>query len=353
VITGVNDKTNWEKRLAKTPVVPEYETQPDYGWYRLRTADGTSWNRYFFYYGSVTGCLCCKFNGSPISEDRAIDIWVRAREYPITKELYDLIEGGGQWPDEHPLIGMLHNRPPEEDTLEWLRDQLDPLVTDANRLMKAGPAKTEEAADEAALTVNVIAALSKRVETAKARERAPLAKRVIECDDRWRPLVAASGIYQALKQAVHVPFLLARRREKEAAEAKARAEAAEKQRLAREAQRRAEDEAALAVVTGSPEDTAKAEEVAAEAKATAQDAAFAAQAATEIAQRTVTAGGPGQRGIHLRAKKRAVIQDPIKVFEVFQTNAKVLAELQKAADRAVQAGVVVPGVKVVEDYKAA
>lgn len=73
----------------------------------------------------------------------AARIWPTASQYAVTEELYFAVYEGANWPDIGAELQRLSNTPPADDTLEAIREVIDDLAREADRLIKKGAAKTE------------------------------------------------------------------------------------------------------------------------------------------------------------------------------------------------------------------
>jgi hypothetical protein len=377
-----NDKANWLKRLAGETVI-DAPDHVDYGFYRTRSRDGMTWLPVAFWYVEERGLdpsgaavvrwvLRGRLGLTALDELRAREIAPYASANPITHELYtkiiDALKAGATlpWPDLNPAVSrVMSNLPPSENSLEALREAIDDLRREAERLIKTGAAKTEAEADQAGDVANALAGLEKRADAARVVEKAPHLQACRDVDDKWRGVISAAGIYERLKNIVCEPWLDAEKARKAKAEADARAKAEDALRVAREAEdeaRRKAQEAervATEAAQGDVDAEALAEqqaeaanEAAEAAAALAREAAQATQVANQIATQTVTAGSRG-RGVHLRTVKIVTITDRDAVLAFFKDREEITALLQSMAEKAVKAGITVPGITVTNDTKAA
>ena len=343
-----NDKTNWLNRLAGKHVGIFTDTQPDYGFYRIPTADRTSWRRVAYWY-DANGKIRCRVDHDNVDEAEAMKLWTWASENAITKELYDAVGRGERWPGESEAVTNLSNNPPDEETFEGLQEAIRALTQDAERLMKGGGAKTDATADEASNVAVRLGALWNKADNLRVVEKQPHLDASRNVDDKWRPLLMAADIHKRLKQIVVAPWLAIKAAEKKRREEEARRAAEESARIAREAARKAEEAEKTGDVHAIAEASAKAE------RAT-KEAAFAGQAAKVIADTSVTAGF-GRRGVHLRTEYEYEIEDRAAMFAFFDkqeaTNALITELLLKMGKAAHKAKITVPGLKITEGSKAA
>jgi hypothetical protein len=130
---------------------------------------------------------------------------------------------GEQWPDLSPAVLALgHNAPPEGDTFESLKDQINELKREAETLIKAGGAKTQAEADQASHLANKLAELQKKAEEQRKIEKKPHDDAARAVQQKWMPIIDAADIYRRIKAVVITPFLKKLDDERIAAETAAR-----------------------------------------------------------------------------------------------------------------------------------
>lgn len=355
-MTNKNDPENWYRRLDGE-VIGIIDGQPDRGFYRIKTPDKLSWLPVAYWYTDDTddGKLRCfvgtKERGRAYSEQLANELWPRASEHPITKELYDAVVAGAPWPDLNAEVTR-SNQAPDDNSFEALQERIDDMAREAERLMKAGPAKTQEQADQAADVANKLAELRGKADKERDREKRPHLDAGRAVDDKWRPIIGAADIYSRLKDVVCKPWLAAQKAAKERAEAEARRKAQEAADAARRADEEARRKAAEAERTGNAAAIAEAERKSREAQVATEKAAAAAQTAETVAATSITAGTRG-RGVHLRGKAVVTIEDRAALLAFFNDRQELTDLLQSMAEKAVRAGITVPGVKIEKDSQAA
>lgn len=345
----VNDRTNWELRLAGE-VVPIHDSEPDYGFYRVRSRDKTTW-RTVAYWCDADGALRCLLDGQALDEPRACELWTWACQHPITHEVYTSVRAGGAWADLNEVVTRSNNAP-ADNSFEALQERIDDLAREAERLIKKGAAQTQDEADQAADVANKLGELRATADKAREHEKAPHLQAGRDVDNRWRPIIGAADIYARLKDVVCKPFLAGLKAAKDRAEAEARRKAEDAARAAREAEVEAQRKASEAARNGDAASAQAAEKAKADADAQAQAAAAASQRAADVASRPVTAGTRG-RSVGLRGKTVITIEDRAAVLAYFADRPEVTELLQTLAERAVRAGIVVPGVKSDKESKAA
>lgn len=354
---GTNDTANWERRLKGETIPLTSDMEPDYGFYRVRTKDRTSWRAVAYWYDEAGKIRCFLQGRGELSEDQAREIWSWASRNPITHALYKaVVENGEPWPDLNNEVTRISNMAPEDNSFEAIQERIDDLTREAERLMKAGAATTQDAADQAADVAKTLSDYWKRADNLRVVEKQPHldASRVV--DDKWRPLLTAANIYKTLEQVVCAPWLKAQKIAKENAEAEARRTAAEAAEAARKLEAEARQKAAEAQKTGDNAAIAEANLAAKKVEEATQTAVAAAQTAHNIASATVTAGTRG-RGVHLRSDPVYEIEDRAAMFAFLIGNAKACEDIDatmlKHAKAISKTGIGVPGLKVTKDAKAA
>ena len=345
---GVNDRTNWERRLAGEQITITTDGEPDYGFYRVKSVDRTTWRTVAYWYGE-DGVLRCLLDGRDLDDLRARELWPWASGNPITNELYNAIRRGEPWPGVNSVV-TLSNQAPDDNSFEAIQERIDDLAREADRLMKAGGAKSQEIADQAADVANRLADYWRKADNQRKVEKQPHLDAERAVDNKWRPLLDAADIYKRLKQIVCAPWLAKLKAEKERAEAEAREHARKAYEAAQQAQREAARQAEEAARTGN---IAAAQSQQRQADEAAQEAAAAAQTAQVIATTSVTVGTTGRRSVGLRGRTVVTIEDRDQVLAFFKDRAEITEALQKMAEKAIGAGINVPGVKIAKDYQAA
>lgn len=299
---------NWKRRLAGEKL-PIHDGDPDSGFYRMRLREGGFQP---VAYWQKDGALRTRFGDKDIEEQLGRERWVWCAEHPISHDLYKKIIAGERWPDESEAAGFGHNKGPDLDTFDGIKDRAEDLVRSAEKLIAGGAAKSQDAADQAAHLAEAIADLKKKAEAGHKAEKAPFLEGGRKVDAKWKPIIELTGIYDRIKIAVTTPWLKKLDAEKRAAE---------------EALRKASEKAAE---TGDdvPQE-------------------LVAKAAAPI-----QAGSGGRRTESLREVKTIEIVDYEKVVAFMKGRDDVKEFFQTLCNRALRAGVEVPGTKINIDQKA-
>lgn len=302
----------WRRRLAGE-IISIHDGEPQAGFYRVRTRDKTSWRTVAYWFKD--GALRCRVDGADTEEQRAMDMWPYASKNPITHEVFKSVSEGGAWPDLHE--GVTADRinsagATDENTFDGLQDRITDLARDAEKLIAAGGAKSQDEADRASDLANRLAELHKQADAARAAEKKPFDEGAKVVQGKWLPLLGVADAYKRLKAAVVTPFLVEQERKRRAAE---------------DAARKAAMEAAKA---GQP-----------------------IPEPPPAAVAPVKAGSGGRRSVALRTVKVIAIADRAAVLAFFADNQMISEVLQTLAEKATRAGVTVPGVTVTEEQRAA
>lgn len=300
----------WRRRLTGE-VVPIHDGEPQAGFYRLVSRDGVA-SQPVAYWFTPDGGLRCRVGKQDVSEQFANERWPYASKRPITHDVYKAVLAGEPWPDQNEAVAAdRSNAAPDDNSFEGLKDRIEALARTADELIKAGPATDQAAADRASDLANHLGALQRQADAARAAEKKPHDDAVKAVQAKWLPVVTAADIYKRIKAAVITPFLVAE----------------DQKRKAQEAEQRKKAEAAAQ--TGAP--------------------------MPEQSQRAAgpKAGAAGRRSVALRAVKVVTIADRAAVLEFFKDTQQVTELLQHMAQKAVAAGVNVPGVTITEEQRAA
>lgn len=320
----MTDQFEGWKKLLKGEQVPLHENEPMPGYYRTRMGKDGPWVPVAIWRDGET--LYVTRAGKVVDIGK---VWPFCANNPVSYQAFvDVSENGKDWPDLHPAVQALSNNPPAEETFETLAEAITDLARDAEKLVKAGGAKSQEEADRAAHLANKLAELQGKGDILRKKEKNPHDEAAKAVQTKWLPILTAADIYKRIKLAVVTPFLQEQERKRLAAEAVARRQQAELEA----AQRRATEDA-LRTGAPVPEPVAPTPAV--------------------MPSAPPKAGSGGRRTVALRTVRQITIEDRAKVLEFFADSAAITDLLQTMAEKAVRAGVNVPGTKVIETQVAA
>jgi hypothetical protein len=262
--------------------------------------------------------LYCREGDKNVGATRAMELWNHVCDHPVSEEAYrDVAQYGKLWPDEHELVPMQkpgpgHNLGPEWDwnkievvnpadaeLLAAFKDRLEDLSREAKKRLEGPPIADQDECDRIANLADALAQLDKIAETSRKAERKPHDEALKAIQLRWAPLALLAEVYKDVKYKLITPWL-----------------------QALDGKRKQEAEAAAAAGKPPPSEAPR--------------------------PRAGTRG----RAMSLKSTKKAQIDDYAVCLKFFEDSADVRATVQMLADRAVRAGITVPGVTVIEEGKA-
>lgn len=341
-----NDWTWWTNALkgVRGDISPD---DPMTGYYRVRRKGHTSDSPCAYWIDRKTGEQRCYVDGKDFDK-YAMEIWPFASKKPVTEEIYGERLRSGNWPGESEAVTR-SNMAPDDDSFEGLQSAIEDFAREAEKLMKAGAAKTQEQADEASDVADKLNKLFARADKARDTEKRPHLEAGRVVDDKWRPLTTTASIYKRLKEIVTEPFLKAQKAARDRAEREAREAAEKAQREAAEKEAAAKRAAQEATAKGN---TKAAEAAQAEADAAIAKAQEAESKADAIASTPIKAGTRG-RATSLRGVKVAKITDYDKLLMSLKDHADIKAAVEKIANASARAGIALPGMEIDKDESAA
>jgi len=305
----------WQSKLEGLPV-QMHPDDPQAGFYRLPYKSAYGARKIFMpvaYWWAdqdedgnpIEPVLCCRIGDKNVSPEAGMNAWQRVGNHPVTEEAYrQVAENNGTWPDEHDLVPMGDNLPPEEEDLtlwsnEELQDRIEDLSREALARIEGPPIKDQDEADRIANLADRLAQLFNETERRRKEERREHDKALKAIQMKWLPLLTKAESYKNLKFKLLTPWLLG---------------------LQKAQQEKAE-------------------------------AAAAAGAPPAAESRRPQAGTRG-RAQTLKSQRRAEIIDFDACLEFFKDSEDLRSTVQMLANRVVRAGMAVPGTRVVEEQKA-
>jgi hypothetical protein len=225
----------------------------------------------------------------------------------------------GKWPDESAAVVqdsldrmVGHNQPPVEDTAESIKERLDKLMIEAEALLKAGAAGSQDACNAASDLANTFGEIEGKITDLHKVEKAPHLEACRKVDTKWFSLRdVAEDFKKRLKRIVVTPWLL-----------KVDAEIKKQQ----------------------------AEEAAARAAAAASGEQQLPLAPAEEPQRA--RAGTAKRTTALKRNKVAKITDMVKLLTHLKEHEKIVEAATKIANASAKAGIDLPGMEIVEEGSA-
>ena len=235
--------------------------------------------------------------------ERGREIWIQVCNNPVPEEWYrEVAEGDSdQWRDGMATTApMGDNKPPEETDFEYLKGKIEDNAAAAELRLKGEPITEQTEADLISNLADVLSEFWKKADEARKKERAPHDEALKAIQAKWSPLLLLAETYRNLKYKLLTPWQLAQ-------------------------QKKAEEDAKAAVAAGEP-------------------------LAADERTRRPRAGTRG-RAMSLKSFKTAEIVDYDQCLAFFKDNSDVRATIQDLANKAVRAGVSVPGAKLVEEQR--
>lgn len=250
--------------------------------------------------------LFCREGDKNVGATRAMELWNHVNQHPVSEEAYrGVAQYGKLWPDEHELVpmqkppGIGHNKPPPDNTPDGLREQIEPLAKAASERIKGDPITSQDECDRVANLADRLAELWNLAESQRKAERKPHDEALKAIQTRWAPVLLMAEVYKNLKYACITPWL-----------------------------KKLETEQKME--------------------------ALAAAAAGEPAPAEVPRPRAGTRGraMSLKSTKTAKITNFEACLAFFKDSEDIKSCVQTLANRAVRAGIAVPGCEVEEETKA-
>lgn len=300
--------TFWRRSLAGHKM-PMHEGDIESGFYRRREKNGV--DSAVAYWRDEHDQQRCALNGRSIQLDQAIENWTFVCDKPVSHADYEHRMKEGRWPNDNPVLtdldtrgtdapGIGHNLPQPDYSRTGIFATLGTAEAEAITILNRGPAKTKEAADHASDTANVLGEISKHIVEHHKTDKAPVLAEGRRIDAVWFPMRdKANDLKSKLKLRVVTPWQVQATREQEAALAAAQAEGADTTGLERKIK-----------------------------------------------------SGSLRRSTALKTIKSARIEDYDATLAHFAKHPEISELVQRLADRAVRAGISVPGTAVVETEQA-
>lgn len=310
---------HWRRRLAGEEIGCR-DGEPQCGYYRKGVTPVAIW---------MEGAELVALDGQReiIDQTRIAELWGFCHAQPITYELYVAVnERGEAWPDHHPAVVSAAQAAPPSG-FDAMRERIEAMAAEADALVKAGAAKTEDESNRAAHLAQTLGGLEAQSDKDRAAEKKPHDDAAKAVQTKWRPIIdRAAEAKTALKRKVVEPFLTA----------KARAEAEARQKALREAQE------------------AAAQATDADTKAQAEVALHQAERATAAPVKAATRGGR----VALRSVQVTTVTDIRAALRWFADRnedvpAIIVEAVQKLAKGFAEMGTTVPGTTTTTEQRAA
>lgn len=330
------DYTYWQNALAGN-FGPVHDSDPQPGFYRKRTGKSAGYVPVAIWATNEGGMLAL-VDGKGAD---AAEIWTYCCKYPILEEWYRARMAGQAWPDESAAVtqSLAHrtdtNNPPTDEA-EILKSQIDAASAGA---AEYADINSDETASKAQSLRSRLLELSGQADKIREAQKKPHFEAGKAIDAKFQPLVkmakaAADGIRDALGAHETRKAREAERIRREAEEV-----ARKTAQAAAEAQRKLDEEIRLAEEAGRP-----------------VPAPQPAPVPVPPASEPVPAPAAAIRGAYGRAAavklvRVARVVDIDAAFTGLKTHKELVELIGKLAQRATDAGITLPGVKVTEERK--
>jgi len=310
---------------------PIHESDPQQGYYRTRSK-GKPWEPVAIFYPEGSDELVGYRNGREVNDIYAL--WTWCCRNPITYDAYDKALHGGGFDDEpKAAVAPAGHNSADADPMEALRIEYLGEKELAEEFLKS-PIKTKNDADKAAIWSKRLADIAKRATDQHKIEKQPALDETRRIDDKWRELKEdPKELSTKLKRHMD-EYLREQDRLEQERQRKAREEA---DRIRREA-----EAAAAKAKDGDVATTARAEQLAQQA----------ADAERDAQARNAAAGRTGAK-VALRTFVSAEITDIDALLIALKDRPEILELVQSLANRAAKAGRPLPGMKIIEEKRAA
>lgn len=319
------DYSYWHNALAGNfGPVHEGDAQP--GFYRKRASKGGPFLPVAIW--EADGKLIATVDGKQAD---AADIWSHVCDKPVTEEAFRNRSEGGAWPDEDESVTRSlapppagHNAPPQDEA-DTLAAQIEAASANAKEYEDIRDDGVAAKAQSARSRLNELSRDADKIREAQKKPHLEAGKNI---DAKWQPLVKAA---KAAADAIAKALGAHETRKFQAAEAVRLKAEAERQKLI-EAERQRALEASP--VTG-PQAVLPVE--------------LPPPSPEPVAAQPIR--GAYGRAATVKVVKIATVEDYDEATTYFRNNAEYRALIDKLAQKAVDAGYTVPGVKVTEERK--
>jgi hypothetical protein len=309
----------WFDKLAGKPVQMN-EGNPHAGFYRMPRKAFYGARKTFTpvaYWPGENGKMNCRFGDDDISWQRGEEIWKNVGNHPVSEQAYrDVAQFNKPWPDEHELVPMGDNLGPDLHGDAWdaiaeqgyidptnldligaLKDRVDDLSRETTKRLDGPAIADQDEADRLANLADALGQLHKIADGTRKQERKPHDEALKAIQLKWANVLLKAEIYRNLKFKLLTPWQIA--------------------------QEKAQKEAAEAAAAGEP------------------------AAANARRPRAGTRG----RAQTLKTFKHAEIEDYELTLAFFKESQDVKNLIGELANRAVRAGITVPGTKVIKEQR--
>lgn len=202
-----------------------HDGEPESGFYRANRKDKTSAPVAYWF---ADGKLVCKLGTEFVDETRARAMWSYVAHKAVKHAAYKQKLDTGTWPGESETVSRQidkENNPraiiggnnPPPDAFTEIKQQIEEMAREAEKLMKAGAAKTKEEADQAADVAQRLSDLWGQFDALRKAEKKPHDDAAKAVQEKYLPTLNTADVFKQLKNTVIAPYLYEIRRQEEAA----------------------------------------------------------------------------------------------------------------------------------------
>lgn len=189
-----------------------HESDPQCGFYRWPQKSSYGARKTFksVNYWRDGDVMRCTVDDIEVDPQYGADIWVSVGIHWVTYKNQQGYMETGRWEDEHALVTMGSNQPPDDDSYEGLKAAIEDLAREANKLIVDDKvAQTQAEADQLGNLADRLAELGKKAEDKRKAEKKPHDDAAAAVQEKWRPVVITSEVYKGIKSRLIAPFLSA------------------------------------------------------------------------------------------------------------------------------------------------
>ena len=167
---------------------PVYDGEPQSGYYRQRRRDRT-FEPVAFWKDTKTGEQRCQVNGHAIDTQRANEIWQYVNKHPITSHAYWHRIDTGAWQDNDPSANAGPEIDPAQDPIGSLKAEIEAALTGVPAYKGI---ESDEQASRGQTLRAALTTLSGKADKTRATEKEPHLQASRDVDARWMPIVKAA-----------------------------------------------------------------------------------------------------------------------------------------------------------------
>lgn len=314
----------WRRAVAGEkiggPTLPIHEDTPQQGYYRKRITSG----------GGFIGVAIYEHGDKLVAlegKDRMVEpgnIWTWVAKYPVSYEAYIAWSDTGRWPDVAQAVenSLAHDASNSAEMTE-AEKKASEIENALGAVKTYATIETDETLAQAQSARSRLLELSGQADTIREKEKAPHLEAGRKVDATWQPMVKLSKEGADKIKAAMSKYVTDRDAKAEAARRKAQADAEAAAEVARKAAEKAAKKGQPAPPPPEP----------------------APPPAPIAPQETTVRGGYG-RGAAIVEKKVVTVTDQDAAYQSMKTHPEMVTLITQLAQRAVNAGKEVAGIRI-------